>query len=308
MPIPKVVQDAADRADAIMSGNRNVQPPQPAAPAAAAPAAPIQASAQPPGSSSQPQGGAPAVESTEHRYAVLQGKYNAEVPALHAQVRQLTGELERANQVVAQLQEQLRTAPPEPAPLIRPEEVEEHGEGLISVVRRAAQEELRSRDSKIAELEAELHQLRGGVGKLSQKTFLQRLTEAVPTWASINADLGFHKWLDQPDDLTGRQRQELLTAAHADGDVEGVIRIFKAFERARDSWAQQAEVALAGQVVPGAGGAGGSPTLTNPGARIWSRAEVNETYRLIRIGQLKGQEAVAAEAEIQLAMKEGRIR
>lgn len=308
MPIPKVVQDAADRADAILSGTRNVNQPQPAAPAAPAPSAPAPTPAQPTGSSSPSPSSAPAADNFEHRYSVLQGKYNAEVPALNAEVRRLTGEVERATELIGQLQQQLASAQPQPQSLIRPEEVEEHGEGLVDLVRRAAREELQGRDRQIAELQAELHQLRGGVGKLTQKTYVERLTEAVPNWAVTNADPDFHRWLGEMDDLTGKQRQRLLESAHADGDAEGVARIFKAFDRARDSWAQQANDALAGQVVPGAGGAGGNPSLTNPGARIWTRAEVNETYRLIRTGQLKGQEAAAAEAEIQLALQEGRIR
>lgn len=305
MSIPKSVQEQADRADAILAG---LQPNASPAPAPQPAPAPTPAAQQVDSNTPAP-GSAPGEGAIEHRLNVLQGKYNAEVPRLHAQLSQSNAALEQANRLIEQLQQQVKAAPAEPTSLLRPEEIEEHGESLIDVIRRTAREEIGGRDARITSLETELHQLRGGVGQLRQKTFLETLSEKVPDWALINDDQQFHSWLAEVDDLSGRQRQALLNEAHQAEDGARAVAIFTAFRKTRDSWAARANDALSGQIVPGPGAAGGTPTgITNPGGRIWTKAEINAFYTSVRTGRIKGAEAAAVEAEIQLAMAENRIR
>lgn len=76
-------------------------------------------------------------EQLEHRYKVLQGKYNSEVPRLSAENKELKSRLAEIEQKLLDLQ---NATPPQP--LVSPQEIEEYGEGLIDVARRIAREEL----------------------------------------------------------------------------------------------------------------------------------------------------------------------
>lgn len=306
MSLPKSVIEAGERADALMNalqtGNQPAAPaPQPAP--AAPPAAP--APAPEPGSAQAPQVSAPDDASLEHRFKVLQGKYNAEVPRYVSQVSELNArnqELERLNR---ELTQKLAAAPP-PQPLIRPEEIEEHGENLVDLIRRAAREESAADKAKIAELEQRLTQLGSNVAP--KRGFLEVLAEKVPGWAVTNDDSTFHRWLLEKDPLSGRTRQSLLEEAQQQGDGERAANIFITFGKDRDSWAARSADALSSQVVPAAGAGGGNPAATAGQGRIWARAEVTDFYTKVRTGQIKGQEQAAIEAEIQRAMVEGRIR
>ncbi len=310
MSLPSAVIEAERRADAliqaIQSGNAPTQAPAPVeAPAPAPVAAP--APAPQPGSTNQPTGSAPADDSDEHRYKVLQGKYNAEIPRLLDQVTRLTAQTQEQARLIEQLSAQLKSMPAAPTSLVTPEEVEEHGEGMVDLIRRAAREELATKDAAINELRLEIHQLRNGFVQTKQKGFLETLADAHPDWPVINDDQSFHRWLGQVDALSGRTRQDLLDEAQKAQDGTRAAAVFTAFKKDRDSWAATSSQALQNQLVP-APGAGGAGPQVQPGARVWTRAEVTDFYTKVRTGRLKGQEAAAIESEIQRAMAEGRIK
>lgn len=318
MPLPKIVQEAEERSNALIANLVNQQVPQATPPAAPAPApvptppaptpAPVAtpSPAPAPDSTTAPPASAPVDQGLEHRYKVLQGKYNAEVPRLHADL-----DAERAARVsmenrVRLLEEQLNAIPKEARSLVRPEEVAEYGEGMVDMVRRAAREELAAANSTIEQLQRQLQELQTGVQTSRRKSFLEVLAEAHPDWAVVNADEGFHQWLGETDPLSGRTRQELLDAATAAQDGARAAVFFTNFKAARNSTAAAANQALQTQVVPNPGTS--STPVAPPVGRVITRAEVQSIYARIRSGQLKGQDAVAAEAEIQQAMLEGRIR
>ena len=118
-------------------GTPGFQPQAPTAPNAQAPAA--------------PNAPAPADDQAEHRYKVLQGKYNAEVPRLQAQNKELSerfsamqNQLSATQALLAGMGQQPQ-APhlaqrPAQASLVTPKEVTEFGADLYDFVKRAAQE------------------------------------------------------------------------------------------------------------------------------------------------------------------------
>jgi BMFP domain-containing protein YqiC len=304
MPIPKAVQEAAERAERMLQAPQETAPP----PAQPEPPAPAPQPAPPPapaGSQPTPPSGAAADDSWEHRHRVLQGKYNAEVPRLHSELGQLRQELEEQKRLASQMAEQLKAVPP--PTLVTRDEIEEHGEGLIDVVRRAAREELAASSAKIAELEAQLSAVRGGVQKATKASFLKTLTDKVPNWTSINEDSAFHSWLSETDPLSGRLRQHLLDDAHAALDGDRAATIFTAFGSTRDSWAASSSAALAEQVVPNTNMSAPAPPVS-PQGRVWQRAEVSKFYDDVRARRINAAEAAATEAEIHRAMMENRIQ
>lgn len=315
MSIPKVVLEAEARANAAIQSLTNQNAAPAAAPApepiaqAPAPAAPVGIPAPAPtiGLSQTPQGSVPADDGYKHRYEVLQGKYNAEVPRLSAALDAADATNKSLEVRVKQLEEQLSAIPKEAKSLVRPEEVEHYGQPMVDMVRRAAREENASLLEEIARLKSQLEAVGAGVAKTQQMGFFEVLAQAHPDWAVVNGDERFHRWLGEIDVLSGLQRNELLLKAQREKDGARASAIFTAYKKDTETWAANANSALQEQVVPAAGSAGGGAAVPVAG-RTFTRLEVQQHYDAIRSGRLKGAEAAAAEAEIQKAMLEGRIR
>lgn len=237
----------------------------------------------------------------EHRYKVLSGKYSSEVPRLAAENRELKGSLKALEERLDRLSQAKSTSKES---LISSQEVDEYGESLIDVIRRAAREEASSKDDVINDLKAKVDSFDSKVTRNVEVEFYEDLGRRVPEWVSINEDKNFHKWLEGYDDLTGQRRQELLSAAEADRDARRVSNFFLSYTKTNQSWAATANQKLESQVVPNTQ----SHTETPPAKRIWTRLEVQDFYARMRTGDVSGSQAVAIEADIQAAAVEGRIR
>lgn len=291
--LPRAVIDAEKRADDILESlskqnQMEVQDPQP-------PAEPIETPApQPPTDSTPPQ-----EESWEHRFKVLQGKYNAEVPRFAHENKDLKGRLQSLED---QLDEMKNAKPPEL--LVKPEEIEQYGEGLIDVARRVAREELASKDAVIAKLRSEIDSVKSVQSHVVQDSFFRSLTEMVPDWEALNADTNFLNWLDEVDDLTGETRQALLGRAEQSRDPVRAAKFFNTYKKMSQTWAAKSAASLEQQIVPSTNQAPSTPQAK----KIWTRAEITNFYDRVRRGSISDADAIAIEADIASASVEGRIR
>lgn len=348
--LPAQVRKQIDRANQIVEQLKappSDPPPDPAATPApvAAPAAatPPATPAEPPVA---PAATPPATEdSAEHRYKVLQGKYNAEVPRLQQANRELQAtvrtqgeQIAALNALVATLGGQRAAAPAAPEPtqpvrLVKDEEEREYGADLLDVVRRAAKEavlpELDQRIAqKVAPVAQKVDQVAGQANAASrhvqqqnQQAVYRMLKEQVPNWNELNESPEFHTWLDQLDPYAGRPRGELLVEAYKSFDGPRVVAFFKGYlnEHAAvtppapapatapaATTAKLEELAVPG--APKAGAAGAQDGASNK--RVWTRAEVTAFYREKQQGKfrLKPDVAKQMEADIFAAQREGRIR
>src|SRR6056297_3280590 len=77
-------------------------------------------------------GGDTSTEETyEQRWRSLQGKYNAEIPRLHAERRELTKRVEQLEQLLSSLKEAPAAQPDTPAAkLITEQDVEDYGDSI----------------------------------------------------------------------------------------------------------------------------------------------------------------------------------
>lgn len=250
------------------------------------------------GSQEQPQVAQPAEDSWEHRYKVITGKYNAEVPKLAADNRELRLQLKQMQNEL----EQMKQAKP-PERLVTEQEIEEYGP-VLDVARKIAKEELTAKDREIEALKGQIDRIVAKTDKVEEIGFFERMTQLVPNWMSLNEDKKFHEWLDGFDEFTGRRRQSLLEEAQEGRDAVRCAKFFTAFEKASQTWAAAATQSLASQVVPETNRA----TTPPPGKKIWTTQEIDQFYRDWRGGRIKDKQAVAIEADIQMAMVEGRIR
>lgn len=250
----------------------------------------------------QPPAVAPAEEDTwEHRYKVLSGKYSSEVPRFAAELRELKAKLEARESEV----EALKKAPKEkPASLIRPEEIEEYGEGFVDLVRRAAKEEIEAKQAEVAELRAELNVVKQNSAKSVEVDFYTQLGQLVNDWAVVNDDQNFHRWLAEPDELTGIERQELLSDAEKARNANRVANFFLAYKRQAKQREAQANQNLAAQVVPATVSSSAPPE----GKRYWTRGDIDRFYAAVRRNEMSDADAQRLEADINAAIIEGRIR
>jgi len=301
MSVPRAVAEAEERAnklhEELLKQQRNEPtPPQAETDQQAAPEADAESSSM--GVSPDPKTSDSKDDSYEHRFKVLQGKYNSEVPRLSQENKELKATLKSLQEQV----DELKTQPAEP--LVKQEEIDEYGEGLIDVARRIAQEELAKKDAKIKRLEDKLDALEGTTTKTVEKDFYSTLSARVPEWEKINADKSFHKWLDEVDELAGYRRQDLLSQAEQARDADRVIKFFKAFEKTSKKQVADTNLALESQVSPTANRTPNAPAAK----KIWTRAEISEFYRRVRAGQVSDKDVVTIEADIHAATIENRIR
>lgn len=246
------------------------------------------------GSQSQP----PQGDDWEHRFKVLQGKYNSEVPRFAQENKELKSRLEN-------LEEELQVLKTKPAePLVKPEEIEEYGPGLVDLARRIAQEELRGKEAEINKLKRQLEQVSEVTTKTVSNDFFRSLDAISPEWRTINEDPAFLRWLDEVDELTGETRQNLLGKAEAARDAVRVGKFFNSYKKTSSTWAANSAQSLEQQLVPPTNKAPQTP----PSKKVWTRGEISEFYARMRRGEVSDQDAVAIEADITAASIEGRIR
>ena len=240
-------------------------------------------------------------EKWEARYKTLHGKYNAEVPRLHAALKERDGKLNSLTEEV----EALKAAISNPREsLIKPEEVNEFGEPLVDLIRRAARDEMAAKEAEIAQLKREVASVKTSTVENKEVSFFDKLAASVPDWMAINDDPDFHAWLGEVDDLTGAQRQEILSAAEEKRDADRVARFFKAFKKVQEKQSAAATASLDSQVAPAASRADDPPK----GKKIWTRAEIADFYARDRRGELTEEQSAAIDKEVQAAIRERRVR
>jgi len=286
--------------------------------------------AQPPSDEHANSGGKDAEETLTQKYRTLQGMYNAEVPRLHSQNKELSGRLQQMEQLLATISAQQSTGRPmaggqsQIEPLVTDKDQEEYGESL-DVMRRVTREELIPVAQKIAQIDRLLQQLQVNVvpqvknlaqrqAMTAEQQFWADLTTVVPNWRDINEDDDFKTWLLEVDPLTGISRQTILEDAQGNLDVRRVGNFFR-------SWLEitgQANVAqntrrnvsaseLERQVAPGKGRSAGAPT--GNAAKTYSPDDIRTFFDAVRQGKYKGREAERdrIERDIFAAQRDGRI-
>lgn len=282
--------------------------------------------AQPPSDEHTNGGGKDAEETLTQKYRTLQGMYNAEVPRLHSQNKELSGRLQQMEQLLATISQQNGRPQSQQVEetLITDKDQEEYGESL-DVMRRVTREELIPVAQKIAQIDRLLQQLQVNVvpqvnavvqrqAMSAEQQFWSDLTNYAPQWKDINNDPAFQSWLLEVDPLSGITRQTILEDAQNSLDVRRVGNFFK-------SWLEltgQANVAqntrrnvsaseLERQVAPGKGRNTGNPSGSN--AKMYSPDDIKSFFNDVRQGKYKGREAERdrIERDIFAAQRDGRI-
>ena len=248
-------------------------------------------------------------EKWEHKYRRLQGKYDAEVPRLHQQVKELQA-------AIQQMQHQAQQPPPPPAPekpaeperYVSDEDVANYGEDFVDIQRRITLDTTRELRKQVEELKAQLQQQGTQVRTVSFETQLQ---DAIPDFKKVNHDPSWVEWLNTYDPLLRAPRRAVAQAAYAQGDVAAVKEYVELWRKSQGQAAPEApkvsrEKELQRQVQPSRA----SASAPSSGAKkTYTLGEAEALFNRIQHLTAQGRidEAKRLDAEISAAYAEGRI-
>ena len=252
-------------------------------------------------------------ETWQQKYRTLKGMYDAEVPRLHAQVKEL-------QQYVTQLRDQIDASPktaaqptePKKSSLVTDADVEAFGADLIEVQRKVAREVAMEFQTEIEALKAANADLRKQVqqtgSQVSDVTFEQRLFAQVPDWMKLNNDPAWIAWLDEVDPILRGPRRNAAQAAYNAGDAEGVayyVQLFRGMTTPQVPDTRQKE--LERQVQPSRTATAQTP-VTQKG-KVYTTKDVERMFLKVKDLNIshKYDEAQKLEAEIDAAYMEGRV-
>jgi hypothetical protein len=285
----------------------------------------------PPASEHKPGGDNVPEDTVLQKYKTLQGMYNAEVPRLHQQNREMTQRVQQMEQLLASLSaQQQQQQPAAPAQsvadkLVTDKDVEEYGESL-DVMRKVSREELGPMTQRLAQIEAMLRQMQSSVVPQvqnlthrqqmnSEQQFWADLATSVPTFREINGNEAFQSWLLEADPLTGITRQTYLDDAQRNLDARRVSNFFRTWlevtgqAAVAQSTGSAASSELEKQVAPGRSRGAGTPANTNK-AKVYTPQDIQVFFNDVRVGKYKGREQDRAriERDIFAAQRENRIQ
>ena len=253
-----------------------------------------------------------AEEKWEQKYKTLKGMYDAEVPRLHADLRDLKAQVDS-------LRKASETKPVEPAKpkaaekLVTDADVEAFGSDLIEVQRKVAREvaaEFRGElDAMRAENEKLREQLTSTGTQVSEASFEQRLYRMVPDFEAVNVDPKWIAWLNEVDPLLRAPRSSVAQQAFNRGDAEGVAHYVSLFRQGGKPVEPTADKTneLELQIQPNRSATSTPPTSQK--GKVYTNADIEKMFRKATDLGVKGRvdEAKKLEAEIDAAFMEGRV-
>jgi len=267
-------------------------------------------------------------DSYAQKWRTLQGMYNAEVPRLHQQNREMTQRMQQMEQLLASVSAQ-PTAPQAQATvdrLVSDKDVEDYGESL-DVMRKVSREELYPVAQRLAGIEQMLRQMQTSVVPQVQavaqrqqvsaeQQFWGELTAAVPNFREINGTEAFQSWLLSADPLTGITRQTYLEDAQRSLDSRRVANFFHSWLEttgqanvAQPNGRSAAASELERQVAPGRSRGAGASAVADKG-KVYTPGDIQKFFNDVRAGKYKGreQDRDRIERDIFAAQRESRIQ
>lgn len=252
-------------------------------------------------------------ETWQQKYKTLKGMYDAEVPRLHSDVRELRAQMEKL-QKAADTPKPEPKQPAQPTKLVTDADVQAFGEDLIEVQRKVAREVAAEFRGELDAMKAENDKLREQLNttgsQVSEASFEQRLYRMVPDFEQVNADDRWISWLNEVDPLLRAPRKSVAQTAFNQGDAEAVAHYVKMFKSSITPVEQPSDKAaeLEKQIQPKRSAS--SSANVAPQAKIYTDSQIQKMFQQSADYSAKGrlEEAAKLEAEIDAAYRDGRVR
>lgn len=320
MTLPNAVarqSEAADAAILALAAAANTAPE--ATPAiATAPEAGTPSGETPPTpavSSEQHQGN----DSWEHKFHVLQGKFNAEVPRLNQQIRDLRDQLQQAQAAqvasdpaelqqlrdeIGTLKQQLLSAQQaqQSQPVHAPQLDSlrsEYGADLVDGLVAHVQQLVKPVQQKLDSLDQTTRQTAQETAVDKMRRTLRELPSPID-FDRMNRDPGFLAWLAEVETFSGSPRQQLLQSAFSKGDYPRAALFFSEYANANrqtESRANPAAPDLSKHVTVGSEAPLDGNRGTQP-VEVWTQDRIKKLYEDERTGRMPRAEFERLEREM----------
>lgn len=255
----------------------------------------------------------PESDEWRHKYNTLKGKFDAEVPRLYQALKERDAQLQSLLSRLEQLEKQPEQTTEEP--LVTKKDEEEFGADLVSMVRRAAKEEVRVAvaavmkefDSKFSAFLQQVNAVQTKVQMSEAERFWNRVRSLVPDWDNVDTDPDWIDFLDTSPDYTTETYRELATKAIQASQAEKVAKLVEIW-RGNKNPAPSVTVPnpeLQRQVAPSTVK---SSTPVQPAKKIYTREEYEALYDVRNEQRYGAKRAAEMRAEADLAVAEGRVR
>ena len=256
----------------------------------------------------------------------MKGRYDASLRiqgGMQEQLQQLGDELMRTQQLMrggnvnpdATLPGDIKPA------YITPEDINQFGEPLIDLTKRAALEVV---TPTITALQRENERLTREVSQQQRQNIYERLDDGLPTWREINDNPRWRSWLRLRDFNSAPIRQEQLNRAMQAADAPRVLNFFERFLAEEVATGQMpapqpspptpeprpAAIPLTTLAAPGRPNPAPGNTQVPDSKPVYTHQDIKDFYEYVRRGVYVGQEALKQqiEADIFTAQREGRVR
>ena len=256
-------------------------------------------------------------ESFKQKYATLRGKYDAEVPRLHQQVKELTDQMNAIRHEAEAAKKAEAEKPKEKVSYVTDADREEYGDDLIDFQRRVAKEasqEYEDRFEQQAKVIEQLQQQISNTGsQVGEVGFTQKLNALVPGFDQLDNDERWVAWLNEIDPMTRGPRRDQAQAAFNSGDAEAVAHYVSLFRGSVEPVANgksDRQTELEKQVTPSRSASTVASKSSNNSSKIYSEKELDRGWTKIRDlnSQGKYDDAEKLEAELTVAYMEGRVK
>lgn len=231
----------------------------------------------------------------QHRFQVLQGKYNAEVPALREEIRTLQNQLQQQpaqpNGKAGELADTISSQ-------LSEEEMELLGPELVQVIQKLVG---RQGTAEVDQLKQEVSSLKRNEQEHAEAEFWAAINSRVPDWQQLQSTAEARQWLTGYDRMTGMTRNQLLVSAQQSLNAYQVVEIFN---QLRQDTQGNASRVPANKVTPQQSRATNAP---QPQGDIWTRDSINQFYRDKTTGRYSEEEGRKLEDDLFKAQAEGRV-
>lgn len=250
----------------------------------------------------------PKEENWEHKYRVLQGKYDKEVPRLNKELKRLRKEnadlLRRIELLELMIAQQASASTPQSSgsggrdedadPEI--EKLRQEFPEVYAAVEKLLNKKLSTAVNKIEEVKTQVE----------KGNFFSRLDAEVPDWRELNSDPDFLDWLKEIDENTGFKRHDLLLLAYQKGDVPTVAKFFKAFKE-KEAMSKSSPAPAVKGTAPVSRQSSAPTRASEVNKKMWKESEIREFYKMAAVGRISPSEYEKVDAEIRRAALENRI-
>lgn len=256
-------------------------------------------------------------ESFKQKYATLRGKYDAEVPRLHQQVKELTDQMNAIRHEAEAAKKAEAEKPKEKVSYVTDADREEYGDDLIDFQRRVAKEasqEYEDRFEQQAKVIEQLQQQISNTGsQVGEVGFTQKLNNLVPGFDQLDNDERWVAWLNEYDPMTRGPRRDQAQAAFNAGDAEAVAHYVGLFRESVEPVANgksDRDTELEKQVTPSRSASTVTNKSSSKNSKVYSERELNNAWTKIRTLNTQGKydDAEKLEAELTAAYMEGRVK